>query len=49
MGSEKLSVIVPFVNEWPQLVFTLGSIAEELRDRVNFEIIAIDNWCKEAE
>jgi len=40
----ELSCIVPFVNEWPQVVFTIRSIVEELRGRVNFEIIAIDNF-----
>lgn len=41
----ELSVIVPFVNEYPQVIFTLQNIAQELRDRVDFEIIAIDNYC----
>lgn len=45
----ELSIICPFVQEWPQVAFTVQSIAEELRDRVNFEIILIDNWCKEVE
>lgn len=43
----ELSVIVPFVNEYPQVIFTLQSIAQELRDRVDFEIIAVDNSCAE--
>lgn len=37
-----LSVIVPFVREWPQVVFTLRSIHEELQG-IDHEIIAIDN------
>ncbi len=41
----ELSVIIPFVNEWPLIAATVANIAEELRDRVDFEIIAIDNWC----
>ena len=45
----ELSVIVPFVQEWPQVAFTIRSIAEELIDRVDFEIIAVDNWCEEVE
>ena len=45
----ELSVIVPFVNEYPQVIFTLQSIAQDLRDRVDFEIIAVDNSCKEIE
>lgn len=43
----ELSVIIPFINEWPQVAFTIMSIAEELRDRVDFEIIVVDNWCAE--
>lgn len=42
-----LSVIIPFVNEWPQVVWTVKNIAEELRDRVDFEIIVINNYCDE--
>jgi glycosyltransferase involved in cell wall biosynthesis len=45
----ELSVIVPFVNEYPQVVFTLQSIAQELRDRVDFEVIAVDNGCAQAD
>jgi len=45
----ELSIIIPFVNEWPQALFTIRNIAEELRDRVDFEILAIDNWCEEVE
>lgn len=43
----KLSVILPFVNEYPQVLFTIQSIANDLRDRVDFEIIAINNYCEE--
>jgi len=45
--SNKLSVIIPFVNEFPQVLFTIQSIAQELIHRVDFEIIAVDNMCKE--
>lgn len=45
----ELSVVIPFVNEYPQVIFTIQSIAQELRDRVDFEIIAVDNSCKEVE
>lgn len=45
----KLSVIIVFANEWPQVVFTIRSIAEELFGRVDFEIIAVDNFCRELE
>jgi hypothetical protein len=49
MGEEKvmLSVIVAYVNEYPQIVFTIRAIAEELRGRVDFEIIAVNNYCAE--
>lgn len=40
----KLSVIMPYVNEWPQVAFTLRSISETLRDRVDYEVIAVDNY-----
>jgi glycosyltransferase involved in cell wall biosynthesis len=45
----ELSVIIPFVNEYPQIVFTVRSIMEELRDRVDYEIILVDNFCKEVQ
>jgi len=38
-----LSVIIPFCNEYPQVMFTIRNIAEELRDRVDFEIVVVDN------
>ena len=41
----ELSIIIPYVQEWPTIVFTIRNLAEELRDRVDFEIIAIDNFC----
>lgn len=43
----ELSVIIPFCNEYPQNIFTIQSIAQELRDRVDFEILAVDNYCDE--
>ena len=45
----KLSIIVPFVNEYPQVMFTLRNLGEELRDRADFEVIAINNYCPEVE
>lgn len=42
-----LSVIIPFVNEYPQVLFTIQNIAQELRDRVDFEVVAINNFCDE--
>ena len=41
----KLSVVIPFVNEWPQVIFTVQNIAQELMGRVDFEIIVVDNYC----
>jgi len=43
-----LSVIMPYVNEFPQIVFTVRAVAEELQG-VTFEIIVIDNMCPEIE
>lgn len=47
--NNKVSVIVPFVNEFPQVLFTIRSIHEALIDKVDFEVIAINNWCSEVE
>lgn len=44
---DKLSVVVPFCNEYPQVLFTIQSIAQELKGRVDFEIIAVNNYCDE--
>jgi len=41
-----LSVILAYVNEYPQILFTIRSIAEELKG-YDFEIITINNWCEE--
>ena len=35
------------MNEFPQVIFTIQSIAQELKDRVDFEILAVDNYCEE--
>lgn len=35
---------MPYVNEWPQIAFTIRAVAEELKE-IEFEIIAIDNYC----
>jgi glycosyltransferase involved in cell wall biosynthesis len=42
-----LSIIIPTANEWPQILFTLRSISEDLRDRCDFEVIVVDNFCDE--
>jgi len=40
----ELSIIMPFVNEYPQNVFTVQNVMCELEGRVDYEIIAINNW-----
>lgn len=47
MVKNKLSIIIPFAQENPQVAFTIQAIYCELRDRCDFEIIAIDNHCTE--
>ncbi len=45
----KLSVIIPFCGEFPQVIFTVQSLAQNLIENgVDFEIIAVDNWCEQA-
>jgi len=43
----ELSIVIPYCNEYPQVLFTIQSIAQELMGRVDFEIIAINNFCEE--
>lgn len=45
----KLSIIIPYVNEFPQVLFTIRDVGEELRDRADFEIVAVNNYCPEVE
>lgn len=45
----KLSVVIPFVNEYPQVLFTIQSVIQELQGLVDFEVIAINNYCEEVE
>lgn len=47
MTPNKLSVIIPFAQEHPQIAFTVQAIYCELRDKCDFEIIVIDNHCAE--
>lgn len=44
---KQLAVIVPYVQEWPQIAFTLRSIHEDLLG-IDHEIIAVDNFCEQA-
>jgi glycosyltransferase involved in cell wall biosynthesis len=52
MGKDKelktgLSIIIPFVGEYPQVLFTIQSTAQTLLSmKLDFEIIAVDNWCE---
>lgn len=49
-ATKDLSVIIPYVQEYPQIGFTLNNVFCELhRSGIDFEIIAIDNWCKKVE
>lgn len=41
-----LSIIVPFADEMPSVLFTLQSINQNLEGSgINFEVIAVDNYC----
>lgn len=49
---KECSVIIPFCNEYPQILFTIQSVIEELTGFCKFEVIVIDNtsddksrWC----
>lgn len=39
-----LSIIIPFVGEFPQILFTIQSVAQQFIDRIDFEIVVIDNY-----
>jgi glycosyltransferase involved in cell wall biosynthesis len=43
----ELSIIIPYVQEHPQIAFTVQSLYCELRDLIDFEIIVVDNFCEE--
>lgn len=43
-----LSIIIPFVGEYPQVLFTIQSVAQSLRETgIDFEIIAVNNYCED--
>ncbi len=44
-----LSIIIPFAGEYPQVLFTVQSIAESLHGKIEFEIIVVNNHCQELE
>lgn len=44
--NNKLSIIMPFCGEYPQNIFTIMSIWNQLRDTdIDWELIAVNNWC----
>lgn len=44
----RLSVIIPFCNEYPQVAFTVQSVLEELKTAdFAYEVVVIDNYCQE--
>jgi glycosyltransferase involved in cell wall biosynthesis len=49
MNGCNVSVIIPYCGEMPQILFTVRSIAEMLKPLAPFQIICVDNWCKEVE
>lgn len=46
----KLSVVIPFVGEFPQVMFTIQAVANNILcdPSIDFEILAVDNYCEEA-
>lgn len=46
MRFDKVSVIIPFVNEWPQIAFTIRAVHENL-ENIEHEIIVVDNYCQQ--
>lgn len=44
---KELSIIIPFAGEYPQAIFTVQAIAESLKDKIDFEIIVVNNYCSE--
>ncbi len=46
MTKNKLSIIMPFAGEYPQNIFTVMSIYNQLVDTpIEWELIAVNNWC----
>lgn len=42
-----LGVVIPYVQEWPQIAFTIRAVHNDLID-IPHEIIVVDNWCEQA-
>jgi len=42
----KLSIIIPFVNEYPQVAFTVQSVLNEVKN-LDAEVVVINNFCEE--
>lgn len=40
----ELSIIIPFVGEMPQVMFTIQAVAQQFIDQTEFEIIAVNNY-----
>ena len=48
MTKNKLSIIMPFAGEYPQNIFTVMSIYNQLIDTpIDWELIAVNNWCEQ--
>lgn len=46
MKLSKLSIIMPFCGEYPQNIFTVMSLWNQLRDSgIDYEVVAVNNWC----
>jgi len=42
--SKQLSVIVPYCNEFPAIMFTVQSVLEQIRN-IDGEVVVVDNYC----
>ncbi|WP_028320362.1 glycosyltransferase [Desulfatiglans anilini] len=44
----ELAIVIPFVNEYPQIAFTVQNLMCELNGSgIDYKIIAVDNYCQE--
>lgn len=44
----KLSIVIPFCNEYPQVAFTVQAVLEELKPaNFDYEVVVVDNYCNE--
>ena len=43
----ELAIVIPFVNEYPQIAFTVQNLMCELDGSgIDYKIIAVDNYCQ---